>query len=461
MSDFLTRLAERALDVAPVVQPLVAPRFALEPGSHPPHPVWADEAVWSDEAPSLDAASEAQASPSYEAPLPRGATAARSGVSSGYTMIEHSGPRDNVDPAGSGSTRGGVDETRLTGASQGPPPELRTAESVSEQASPRPIGDPAARNRPLSDARTDTHKPGAREQAEPYPARPDSARPGVDAASSSGAQTPLPDPSQAEGVPIQASPRTVVPLAGRRESPRPGPSEDAQAAPVKQEDSSNPASPPVGSNPAGDTLPTRDVAKSPAGETTASQQTDQEGPYPATPVRANRTSPAPGSKPTFEPGPGRDGETTSATPPAPSSGSPHPPRSPKDVSDKAELLSADTHAGGERRTSLPSRGVPNERGGEPRARAHPATPTPPELPEITPKVAPKMRRSEVDDLSQRGSRMSSSPSLEASQPTVRVNIGRVEVRAVMPPPAPPQQQTAPPTKLSLDDYLRSRGRGRR
>jgi hypothetical protein len=41
-----------------------------------------------------------------------------------------------------------------------------------------------------------------------------------------------------------------------------------------------------------------------------------------------------------------------------------------------------------------------------------------------------------------------------------VNIGRIEVRAVTPPPAPPQRDPSP-AKLSLDDYLRQRSGGRR
>lgn len=51
---------------------------------------------------------------------------------------------------------------------------------------------------------------------------------------------------------------------------------------------------------------------------------------------------------------------------------------------------------------------------------------------------------------------------EAQPPTIRVNIGRIEVRAVTPPPAPPRRQVELPARLSLDDYLKQRsGRGRR
>jgi len=50
-----------------------------------------------------------------------------------------------------------------------------------------------------------------------------------------------------------------------------------------------------------------------------------------------------------------------------------------------------------------------------------------------------------------------------TNPTIRVNIGRVEVRATTPPaPTPPPPQSASPAaqKLSLDDYLKLRNGGR-
>ena len=53
---------------------------------------------------------------------------------------------------------------------------------------------------------------------------------------------------------------------------------------------------------------------------------------------------------------------------------------------------------------------------------------------------------------------------EPPAPTIRVAIGRIEVRAIMPPPATPTRQTAPTTprpELSLDDYLKQRNGGQR
>jgi hypothetical protein len=52
-------------------------------------------------------------------------------------------------------------------------------------------------------------------------------------------------------------------------------------------------------------------------------------------------------------------------------------------------------------------------------------------------------------------------STPASEPSIRVSIGRVEVRAVFPTPPPRRAQTARPKPgLSLDEYLKRRNRGR-
>ena len=47
-------------------------------------------------------------------------------------------------------------------------------------------------------------------------------------------------------------------------------------------------------------------------------------------------------------------------------------------------------------------------------------------------------------------------------PAVRVTIGRIEVRAVVPPPqAPPRPAPRGPAPLALDEYLEQRRSGRR
>jgi len=51
--------------------------------------------------------------------------------------------------------------------------------------------------------------------------------------------------------------------------------------------------------------------------------------------------------------------------------------------------------------------------------------------------------------------------LPFSSPTVRVTIGRIEVRAVMAPaPLPPKRSLPATPRLSLEDYLKRRNGGR-
>jgi hypothetical protein len=57
------------------------------------------------------------------------------------------------------------------------------------------------------------------------------------------------------------------------------------------------------------------------------------------------------------------------------------------------------------------------------------------------------------------------PAPEPPAPTtIRVAIGRIEVRAITPPPTPPVPRTArvqPKPAFSLDDYLKQRNEGHR
>jgi hypothetical protein len=76
-----------------------------------------------------------------------------------------------------------------------------------------------------------------------------------------------------------------------------------------------------------------------------------------------------------------------------------------------------------------------------------------------PPVAPRMIRPRKKSHVERGWQEPRVDAPEATAPTIRVAIGRIEVRAITPPPSPLAQQTAParpaPT-LSLDDYLKQR-----
>ena len=80
-------------------------------------------------------------------------------------------------------------------------------------------------------------------------------------------------------------------------------------------------------------------------------------------------------------------------------------------------------------------------------------------PAAAPLVAPGVLRHQLNDELERGPRETRVAAPEAPAPTIRVAIGRIEVRAITPPPAPPTQRTAPARPgpaLSLDDYLKQR-----
>jgi len=49
----------------------------------------------------------------------------------------------------------------------------------------------------------------------------------------------------------------------------------------------------------------------------------------------------------------------------------------------------------------------------------------------------------------------------AGPPSVQVTIGRVEVRAIMPPSSAPPRRLPPRPRLSLDDYLKQRNNSAR
>lgn len=90
---------------------------------------------------------------------------------------------------------------------------------------------------------------------------------------------------------------------------------------------------------------------------------------------------------------------------------------------------------------------------------------------------PEPQRARASSITARGFRSASGPSIandvsrlwpspleatpdSSSPPVVRVTIGRIEVRAVMPPSPPVDAAASPAPKLSLDEYLRQQN-GRR
>ena len=79
-------------------------------------------------------------------------------------------------------------------------------------------------------------------------------------------------------------------------------------------------------------------------------------------------------------------------------------------------------------------------------------------------VVPRMVRPLLYGYPERGPREPRVAASEPPAPTIRVAIGRIEVRAIAPPPTPPARRETParpgPT-LALDDYLKQRNEERR
>jgi hypothetical protein len=86
---------------------------------------------------------------------------------------------------------------------------------------------------------------------------------------------------------------------------------------------------------------------------------------------------------------------------------------------------------------------------------------PPDAPLVTPRIV----RPQFDGYLERGPQEPGVAALESSAPAIRVTIGRIEVRAITPPPPrPPAQRTTPARpgpELSLDDYLKQHNGGQR
>ena len=85
-------------------------------------------------------------------------------------------------------------------------------------------------------------------------------------------------------------------------------------------------------------------------------------------------------------------------------------------------------------------------------------------PTVASPVMPRIVRPRSDGHLERGSREPRVAAPEPPAPTIRVAIGRIEVRAITPPPTPPAQRTTPARPspaLSLDEYLKQRNGGQR
>lgn len=390
MADFLTRLAERTLGAAPVVQPLIAPRFTPEPTANPPDSGWNDEVRSSGDL--------RDAAPPADAPTGR----------SERTVVEHPGDLASVAPDGPDPRKGEAGVASPSSARASSPSRPRSAEHVPDRTTPRPaereggvappIGSPAG-----------AYEPEARESVGPVGETwPDRGAPDEFRSTETAASTP--------GARAGASPqiRSFMDASStEQDAPEPG----ARVEPAEK------------------MLVTRDTADGRSEEAAKAFPGSREDPSPVTPSRGARATEI-----TANPArrPGRSDEAT-ARPAAPSDF--------PDLSSRAPGRAA----GPERRSGLLPGSNPDERESGPQPEASPPTSAAPNPMLVKPTMGPSDAHPEGDPRRP--------PPPEPPPPIIRVNIGRVEVRAVTPPPQ--RQQAATPARLSLDDYLRSRSGGRR
>jgi hypothetical protein len=384
MADFMTRLAERALGRAPVVQPLISPTFADEQTESSLDLEWDNETTASPAkltnaspvAGSRPTRDEPQEARYQEAPRRERAT----------TGVRMAPPRPEDSVIQSGPVQ---------------PPEALASRKVSGQRRNTRMGPPEP-DRPQESPRASVVESGASESEEDQritlpvgfdpPQKAPEPQPGApsrpDAVSSM-------EPKVAPGRDRQDSPHDNM---GRRPTTTPQTNHHAQPGSTRR--SVLPA-------PHHSLTETPPSEPPPAGRKTAEDPSSQVG------IAVE------GEKPAY------DGRGTAVLSPA-NGASPH---------------------------------VSGATPPEPEARADRSVPGAPLS------VAPRAIRPRPAGNSERGAQEEEdlrAPPAEPSAPAVRVSIGRIEVRAITPPPTPPAQRTGaarPEPGLSLDDYLKQRNGG--
>jgi hypothetical protein len=350
MADFVTRLAERAMGEAPVVQPLIPPAFAPEQPAHPSDSGW-----------------ESEASPSPEDP--------------GHTAYH---------------------PTRQTLAAPDAP-------SLAPDLPPTP---------------------------EPQ-------------------EVPLPDPPRL----VDSGPAEPVAAPGQDRGADPGPRnpprrerEPAESDPLEtgssvgQEDRQNSSSRTTGpSNSAPPGPARRETGRGGRDET---RITTEGRPKP-------RPEPRPGTIRRVEPGPLRRVADEAPRRPAPEDPPPDPPAA-KNGSHRSVFRQDGTVEEPGLAVGAPSSGKVNPLvSGNEQGRAATSP---------VPRIAPRIVDHSPDQRREQAPRETRAFAPEPPAPTIRVAIGRIEVRAITPPPAPPPRRESPVRSgpaLSLDDYLKQRNGGQR
>ena len=350
MPDFVTRLAERAMGAAPIVRPMIAPKFAPEPDGPLTDPTSGNEPF--PEEPNLVM---------YE------------------RILRAAPPSETLVSNHTATTRNDADDT---------PPAQRTT------GDPGPPAGPAPPERDSGPAPRGT-APDATDSRErdrgPLRNDPPVADAGFGSEDPGYAPSPVPDPAR------------------RPSDPGPGPSAERRSRrPVTRRRPQGPH------RPVADDRPLREGGS--------------ETPHHVEPAPARRGAP----EKTRHPKPERPPSIPSATEEGPSWPGTARPTVP---------------------LAKPAATPPREAANAP-AGAQAA------LPAVVPKTIPEG----IQQQGERGPMGTRRPEPEPPAPTIRVSIGRIEVRAVTPPPpAPPRRERVGPSSppLSLDDYLKQRGGGRR
>lgn len=429
MADFIDRLAERTLGVAPVVQPLISSVFAPEPTSY------SLDLEWDSEAPASSGdLDRPQGPPAMEMPAER--PEAKSNV--------WQEDRGDLAPDAQGHF------------------QEETSDVHSEPH--QPGGSASEEQRGAISAREDRGEP-------PPPGVPERPRRTPDA-------QPEPTPKRGDEA-VSTSPRFVE--RGRDTSPAPRPSPDARA-PSEEE------TPPVRDAPMERAEDTEEDYRSLPPATP--ERAPEDRPDPSHPREAGslERSATPGTEDRRDPP--RTTSGLSQAPPETRSealrrAEPEParhgdlPAAQRVLSDNVRLgPSAAEDAADRTNPRLLRPLVGHEQGATLSPRPSPGTQASPDAtgatigsapdhpaPPDAPPVAPGTVRPRINIHGERDSREPRVAAPESSAPTIHVAIGRLEVRATTPPPPmPPERWTVPDPPgpvLSLDDYLKQRNGGQR
>jgi len=431
MGDFLSRLSERALGVAPVVRPATASMFAPEPTSHAPG------SEWEGEAPASPGDLEQLRAPSAREPAQHedGGGAPATPRPTQRTPPSQPQPHHPAEPAPGrddeavSSSPLGLPEDSLSDSPAAPPLASPSVHGFSGQATSRPIKtfvergrDASPPPRPSSGVQKGTTGSEARPRA---PSAREAAQledgGGVPATQRPTQRTP---PSQLE--PDLSEPRVLSGREDQETLPAVGSPQRTRKSPVGQSHPSDSGSP--GRRPSSEKEVRRDSSR-PRTLHRAEPDATQRGAA-STPQRVLPENP-PVSAPTVEDesGPAVSHPIGSAVERG---------RGTRD----APRLSLDAQASLDVSESTPERFAP------------PDGPLP---------VAPRTVRPQPEGHLEREPREPGVAAPELPAPTIHVAIGRIEVRAVTPPPTLPARRATPvrpSPALSLDDYLERRNEGR-